>query len=83
MQSAIADWETNWSKSDPDYSLKKDRVLDRVELMLVRAQRENKLPQTVEAAVELANKAKTEVEAEYRKPKRAVDSVDGGRSKLS
>lgn len=80
MQSAIGAWEQKWSTSDPDYSVKKDRVLDRLELMLARAQRENKLPQTVEQAVELANKAKKDVEAELRqfKPKKPVKMVDGG-----
>lgn len=85
MQSAIANWEQNWSKQDPDYSVKKDRVLDRLELMLARAQRENKLPQTVEQAVALANKAKKDVEAEMRqfKQKKPVSMVDGGNNNSS
>lgn len=85
MQTAIADWEKQWSTSDPDYSVKKDRVLERVELMLARANRDGKLPQTVDQAVELANKAKADVEAEYRqyRPKKAVRTVDGGSSSSS
>lgn len=85
MQGAIAQWEQTWSKQDPDYSVKKDRVLDRLELMLARAQRENKLPQTVEQAVALANKAKKDVEAEMRqfKPKKPVNMVDGGNNNSS
>lgn len=63
MQSAVASWEKNWSKSDPDYASKKDRVLDRLELMLKAAKIENKLPQTVEQAVVLAEKARKDVEA--------------------
>lgn len=85
MQAAIADWERQWSSSDPDYAKKKDRVLDRVELLLVRAQREGKLPQTVEQAMELANKAKAEVEADIKKqkPRKQVSTVDGGSSTQS
>lgn len=80
MQSAIGSWEQKWSTSDPDYSVKKDRVLDRLELMLARAQRENKLPQTVEQAVAMAEKARKEIEADFRqlRPKKPVSMVDGG-----
>jgi hypothetical protein len=80
MQSAIGDWEKQWSASDPDYTKKKDRVLDRVELLLVRAQKEDKLPQTVEEAVALANQAKSEIEADLKqfKPRKKVSTVDGG-----
>ena len=79
-QNAVANWENNWSSSDPDYANKKDRVLERVELMLARAARNNQLPTTAEQAVALANQAKTDVEAELRKyaPKKAVQSVQGG-----
>ncbi len=85
MQGALATWEKQWSASDPDYNTKKDRVLERVELMLARASRSGQLPQTVEQAVELANKAKTEVEADLRqfKPKKPVATVDGGSSSSS
>jgi hypothetical protein len=80
MQSAIGSWEQKWSTSDPDYNIKKDRVLDRIELMLARAQRSNTLPQTVEQAVKLAEKAKAEVENELRqyRPRKPVSTVDGG-----
>ena len=82
MQGAVASWEQKWSKSDPDYASKKDRVLDRLELMLARAARENKLPQTVEQAVALAERAKKDVETEFRqnRPRKPVSTVDGGGS---
>jgi hypothetical protein len=82
MQTAIADWERQWSSSDPDYAKKKDRVLDRVELLLVRAQKQGNLPKTVDEAIKLANKAKVEVEADLRqqKPRKKVSTVDGGSS---
>lgn len=85
MQTALADWEKQWSSSDPDYSTKKDRVLDRVELTLARAAKAGKLPQTVDEAIELANKAKADVEAELKKSnrKKAVNTVPGGSSNTS
>ena len=83
MQGAISNWEKNWSSSDPDYAKKKDRVLDRVELLLVRAQRDGNLPKTTEEAVKLANQAKTEVEADLKRmnpQRKQVRTVDGGSS---
>lgn len=79
MQNAIASWERKWSTSDPDYGVKKDRVLDRLELTLARAARNGTLPQTVEQAVALANKVKTDVETELRqtRQKKPVTTVDG------
>ncbi len=85
IQGAIANWEQQWSKSDPDYASKKQRVLDRFELMLARAQRENKLPQSSEQAVAMIEKARKEIEADLRqnKPKKPVSMVDGGSSRTS
>lgn len=82
MQNAVSAWEQKWSSSDPDYASKKDRVLDRLELMLARAARDKKLPNTVEQAVALAEKARRDVEADFRKsrPKKPVSVVDGGNS---
>lgn len=80
MTGAIATWEQNWSKSDPDYNVKKDRVLDRLELTLARAARNNTLPKTAEQAVALAEKVRKEVETEFRqnRPRKPVTTVDGG-----
>lgn len=85
IQSAIADWEKKWSSSDPDYSTKKDRVLERVELTLVRAARDGKLPQSVNEAVDIANQAKADVEAELKQfqTRKPVTTVDGGGSSTS
>lgn len=86
MQSALANWEQTWATSDPDYSVKKDRVLDRVELMLVRASKNGTLPRTVEEAVKMAESAKAEVEKDLKqfKPrKKTVGTVDGGSSSSS
>ena len=80
MQSAMASWEQNWSTSDPDYAKKKTRVLDRVELMLIRAQKEGKLPRNDQEAVALAESAKAHVEKDFKqlKPRKAINTVDGG-----
>lgn len=83
MMGVISTWERDWSKSDLDYAKKKDRVLDRVELLLVRAQRNGTLPKTADEAVKLANQAKSEIEADMRKmnpQRKPVSSVDGGSS---
>ena len=86
MQNAIATWENDWAKSDPDYGVKKDRVLDRLELTLARAARSNTLPKTVQEAVTLANKVRKEVETELRKSqpqRKPVNTVDGGNANSS
>lgn len=82
MQTAVADWEKQWSSSDPDYARKRERVLDRVELLLVRAQKNGSLPKTVDEAIKLANQAKNEIEADFKqfKPRKEVKIVDGGSS---
>lgn len=82
MQSAVAAWEQKWSSSDPDYSVKKDRVLDRLELTLARAARSGQLPQNAEQAIKLADKVKAEVEAEFRqtKQRKPVSTIDGNNS---
>lgn len=78
MQSSISAWEQKWSTTDPDYNVKKDRVLDRLELTLARAQRNGTLPKTAEQAVALANKVKMEVETELRQTrKKPVSTIDG------
>ena len=82
IQSAITDWEKKWSSSDPDYSTKKDRVLERVELMLARASNRGEMPKTVDDAIRLAEDAKKHVEKDIRQfmPKRKINTVDGGSS---
>ena len=75
---AITNWDSSWKASDPDYSLKKSRVDEAIELELTRAVvlakegKPNKLPKTVEEAVALANDVKKRVEKEMRQfiPKR-------------
>jgi hypothetical protein len=80
IQDGITNWESKWSKSDPDYNKKKDRVLDQVELMLARANREGKMPQTVDEAIKLAEDARKFVEKDLKQfmPKKSIQTVDGG-----
>lgn len=83
IQSAVANWERQWASSDADYAKKKERVLDRVELLLTRASKNGSLPKTVDEAVKLANQAKSEVEADLRRlvpQRKQVIPVDGGSS---
>lgn len=79
VTNTMSTWEKNWASTDPDYNVKKTKVLDRVELELTRAARNNTLPKTVEEAVRLAEKAKSDVEAEFRqyRPKKPVNTVNG------
>ena len=85
MQNALGAWERGWSASDPDYEVKKDRVSERIELMMVRAQRDGKLPQTEQEAVALAEDARKAVDAEFLKirPRKPVSTVAGGVSKTA
>jgi hypothetical protein len=85
MQNAIAVWEQKWSSSDPDYNSKKDRVLDRIELKLARASKNNSLPKTVQDAIDLANEAKAEVEKDMSLSvrKKEIDPVRGSGSNSS
>lgn len=82
VQTGITEWERSWSSSDPDYAAKKDRVLERVELMLARASKTGNLPKTVDEAIKLADEAKNYVEKDLRSfmPKRKINTVDGGGS---
>ena len=79
MQSAVADWERKWSTSDPDYNVKKTRVLERIEVTLARASRNNQLPKNVNEAIAIADQARKEVEAEFRqtKTRKPISTVDG------
>lgn len=63
VKNAVTEWETNWSKSDPDFSKKHSFVRDRV----VRIIRESgKMPATPAEAVDISNRAKEQIEAEMK-----------------
>jgi len=75
VASTISTWESNQAKADPDWNLKQSRIGELIELDI----RRNGYPKTAQAAVELAEKAKTTVNAELarlRPPKQAVNTVN-------
>ena len=82
IQVALANLEASWQKSDPDYSMKSTRVRDNVKLMWHEAKRNNQMPRTVEQATRMVEKAKREVENEFRsyRPRKPIKAVDGGSS---
>ncbi len=63
---AVSEWDSKWAASDPDYRAKAPRVQEKVELALMRAAQAGKLPRTEAEAVALAEKARKEVEAEFK-----------------
>lgn len=77
IQQAVNSWETNWQKSDPDFSVKQQRTLEKIRLgLLSRSVRVD----TPEQAVAFAEKCRQEVESELRQfvPKKtAVTPVSG------
>jgi hypothetical protein len=62
VSSKIAEWETQWSKSDPDYKRKQPFVQDAIEKDILR----NGFPKTVQEAIERVNNAKKGVEDRLR-----------------
>lgn len=81
--SALSQWEKQWADTDPDYQAIKTQVQDRLELLLNRAAASNTLPRSPHEAVALAEQARSEVQAEFRKyrPKKPVSApVDGSGS---
>lgn len=73
--STISTWESNQAKADPDWSLKQDRIGELIELDV----RRNGYPKTAQAAVDMAEKAKTKANAELARfqPRRpAVNPVN-------
>lgn len=69
---AVSDWETRWKKADPDYAHKQSRVLDAIDLELMRRKESGKLPTSVKEAIDMCNTVKAKVDAELKKllPKR-------------
>ena len=80
IQSALADLENNWQKSDPDYDVKSTRIQERVKLMWFESNQKGQMPRSVDEAIGMAERAKREIEKEFRqfRPKKPVTSVDGG-----
>lgn len=64
----ISDWETRQKGSDPDYALKQGRIMERVELEILKGFQSGKsIINSAQDAVNLANRVKKEVDAEMKK----------------
>ena len=59
---AATDWENEWKANDPDYSVKAPRVLERIELKVLKGE----FPADPEQARVMCEEVKKEVEAELR-----------------
>ena len=78
LTNTINDWEENTRQSDPDYSLKRDEIDDRVRVLISQEGR----PSTPEAALRLANTAYDQVNERFkqRQPeKQPIKPVSGGK----
>ena len=62
VSQAATDWENEWKANDPDYSVKAPRVLERIELKVLKGE----FPADPEKAREMCETTKKEVEAELR-----------------
>ncbi len=81
IQSAIASLEKGWESSDPDYKVKSTRILERIKLRLLEAERNGSLPKTPEEAVKVAQTAKKEIDSEmssFLVKKKPINAIDGG-----
>ena len=82
VSSAVSEWESKWSSSDPDYKIKQPKVMEKIELNLLR----NGPPQTREQAVQLAEACRKAVDDEFaqlRPRKGEIRPVTGGSSPKS
>jgi hypothetical protein len=82
VSGAVSEWESKWSSSDPDYKLKQPRVMEKIELTLLK----NGPPKTIEEAVQVAESCRKQVNAELsslRPKKGEVIPITGGSSPKS
>lgn len=82
IMTTISEWESNWSKTDPDFSRKQQDVMLMIENYILK----NGKPATTEQALWLANSAKESVEKKYKAllPNRSeMRNVSGGNPKGS
>ena len=82
VSSAVSEWENKWSSTDPDYKLKQPKVMEKIELNLLKYGP----PKTREQAVELAESCRQQVNADFtalRPRKGEVKPITGGSSPKS
>ena len=77
IATAVSEWETKWSGSDPDYSLKRQRVQEKIELAFSRP---GSRPKTPKEAVDLAERCRKEADTEIRRLRPAKAAVDDNTS---
>lgn len=68
---AIEKWDTQWKQSDPDHELLVPLVKDRIAVLL-----KDKVPKTVQEALDIAEQAKTEVSASLKKLRPKTKPID-------
>jgi len=82
VSGAVSEWETQWSSSDPDYKLKQPKVMEKIELYLLK----NGAPSSREHAVQIAEECRKSVNNEllqFRPRKGSVSPITGGSSPKS
>jgi len=82
VSGAVSEWETQWSSSDPDYKLKQPKVMEKIELYLLK----NGAPSSREQAVQIAEECRKSVNNEllqFRPRKGSVNPITGGSSPKS
>lgn len=80
IDKGIRDWETRIASSDPDYQKLRSDFQDEIELSLVRAQRENRIPLDPAAVVQFAEDCLKRVKARatrYSPPMTEIRHVQG------
>lgn len=80
VSKTIVDWEKRQQASDPDYSLKQSRVLDRVKIEIAERNAAKKFITSEKDAIEMADRIKREVDAEMKKflPKKTAIRAPNG-----
>lgn len=65
-QAAVSAWEQKWSSSDPDYPAKSARVMEKIQLEMLRREKAGMARPTPEEAVQISQKALDAVNAELK-----------------
>lgn len=78
VATAVSEWESKWSASDPDYRLKAPRVMEKMKLAVLER---NGAPLSPDEALALAEKSRRAVEEElkaFQPRRRRIDPETGG-----
>jgi hypothetical protein len=66
VRTKVSEWETSKEKADPDWKLKQPHVMRAIENSLLRRAQTGGSPPTAAEAVEIAEKALTDINAEFK-----------------